>query len=137
MPPPASTFRSSNFQKTSSANRSWPPVAVVRRGQPQWAKAPSGSPILNESGFHAVAADFSNLKMEIADGFVSWSKIKRNWRGLSLSPSVEKVSLDFGIEERDMAAQSERFPPNLLRVVGNLGIWLEFTLYPCPDPKSC
>jgi hypothetical protein len=22
----------------------------------------------------------------------------------------------------------ERFPPNLLRIVGNLGIWLEFTL---------
>ena len=48
----------------------------------------------------------------------------------------EKVSLDFGIEERDMAAQRERVPPNLLRIVGNLGIWLEFTLYPCPNPKS-
>jgi hypothetical protein len=31
----------------------------------------------------------------------------------------EKVSLDFGIEERDMAAQRERFPPNLLRIVGD------------------
>src|ERR1700722_8864998 len=48
----------------------------------------------------------------------------------------EKVSLDFEIEERDMAAQRERFPPNLLRIVGNLGIWLEFTLYACSNPKS-
>jgi hypothetical protein len=49
---------------------------------------------------------------------------------------VERVSLDFGIEERDIAAQSERFPPNLLRILGNLGIFLEFTLYPLQKHDS-
>ena len=33
-------------------------------------------------------------------------------------PGVENVSVDFGIEERNVAAQSERFPPNLLRMLG-------------------
>jgi len=51
-------------------------------------------------------------------------------------PGVENVSVDFGIEERDVAAQSERFPPNLLRMLGSLGIWLEFTLYPCQKPSE-
>ena len=51
-------------------------------------------------------------------------------------PGVENVSVDFGIEERDVAAQSERFPPNLLRMLGSLGIWSEFTLYPSQEPSE-
>jgi hypothetical protein len=132
--------RGSNFAVDDFlAGSTLTPVAVVRRGQPQWAKAPSGSPIPNESGFHAVAseADFSNLKMQIADAVRFVEQNQAELARLVAFPVVEKVSLDFGIEARDMAAQSERFPPTLLRVVGNLGIWLEFTLYPCPDPKSC
>jgi hypothetical protein len=70
--------------------------------------------------------------MQIADAVRFVEQNQAELARLVAFPGVESVSLDFGIEERDMAAQSERFPPNLLRVVGNLGIWLEFTLYPCP-----
>ena len=74
--------------------------------------------------------------MQVADAVRFVEQNQAELARLVAFPGVEKVSLDFGIEERDMAAQSERFPANLLRVMGNLGIWLEFTLYPCPDPKS-
>ena len=45
-------------------------------------------------------------------------------------PGVEGISLDFGIEERDVPAQREAFPPELLFLLGKLGISLAFTLYP-------
>src|ERR1700735_4033449 len=117
------------------AGSSLTPVAIVRRGQPQFAQFPSLSPIPDESGFHAVAseADFSNLETQIADAVRFVEQNQGELARLVAFSGVQKVSLDFGIEERDMAAQRECFPPNLLRIVGDLGIWLEFTLYPCPN----
>jgi len=38
--------------------------------------------------------------------------------------------LDFGIEEREVPAQREAFPPELLFLLGQLGVSLAFTLYP-------
>ncbi|HEV2314949.1 MAG TPA: hypothetical protein VGR94_06565 [Candidatus Acidoferrales bacterium] len=120
------------------ASSSLTPITVFRRGQPQWAQAPPGTPIPNESGFHAIAseADFSNLQAQITDAVYFLEQNQDELARLVAFPGVEKVSLDFAIEERDMAAQSERFPPNLLRIVGNLDIWLEFTLFPCPEPQT-
>jgi hypothetical protein len=88
---------------------------------------------MTASGFHAdvSAADFSNLQGQIADAVEFVEQNQGELARLVGFPGVEKVSVDFGIEERDVAAQSERFPPNLLIMLGNLGICLEFTLYPC------
>ena len=108
------------------------PNTVFRRGQPQWLNAPPGSPIPNESGFYVAAsdADFSNLQGQIVDAIRFLEMNRSELARLVGFPEVERVSLDFGIEEREMAAQSERFPPNLLSILGSLGIWLVFTLYP-------
>lgn len=88
---------------------------------------------MTASGFHAdvSAADFSNLAGQIADAVQFVERNRNELARLIGFPGVENVSIDFGIEERDVAAQSERFPPNLLSALGNLGISLEFTLYPC------
>jgi len=114
------------------------PIMVVRRGQPQWPNSPPGSPIPNESGFHTIAseADFSNLQGQITDAVHYLEQNRNELERLVAFPGVERVSLDFGIEERDIAAQSERFPPNLLCILGNLGIFLEFTLYPYQEPEA-
>jgi hypothetical protein len=113
------------------------PVVVFRRGQSQY---PNSAPhrIPNASGFHAVAseADFSQLQVQIGDAVQFLEQNHAELARLIALPEVERVSLDFGIEERDVAAQSECFPPNLLRIAGNLGIWLEFTLYPYQKSES-
>jgi hypothetical protein len=87
---------------------------------------------MTASGFHAdiSTADFSNLQGQIADAVRFVEQNQDELVRLVGFPGVENVSVDFGIEERDIAAQSERFPPNLLRLLGSLGIWLEFRLYP-------
>ena len=73
------------------------------------------------SGFHAdiSAADFSNLQGQIADGLQFVEQNHDELVRLVNFPGVECVSVDFGIEERDVPAQSERFAPNLLRMLGN------------------
>jgi hypothetical protein len=106
------------------------PITVFRRGERQSTKLEG--PILEGSGFHAVASDaeFSDLEVQIADAVRFLEHNQRELARLVGFPGVDRISLDFGIDERDVVFQHERFPPNLLRIAGNLGIWLEFTLYP-------
>ena len=117
-----STFAVDEFLAESSLQ----PIAVFHRGQKQSSK----SRPMTASGFHAdvSAADFSNLQGQIADAVEFVEQNQSELARLVGFPGVEKVSVDFGIEERDVAAQSERFPPNLLIMLGRLGICLEFTL---------
>jgi hypothetical protein len=110
------------------AGSSLQPITVFHRGERQSSK----SRPMTASGFHAdiSTADFSNLQGQIADAVRFVEQNQDELVRLVGFPGVENVSVDFGIEERDIAAQSERFPPNLLRLLGSLGIWLEFRLYP-------
>lgn len=125
-----STFAVDEFLAESSLR----PITIFHRGQKQSAKS---QPVA-VSGFHADVspADFSNLLRQIADAVQFVEQNQAELARLVGFPGVENVSVDFGIEERDVAAQSERFPPNLLRMLGSLGIWLEFTLYPSQKPSE-
>jgi hypothetical protein len=118
------------------AGSSLEPIAIFRRGDPRLPASQPEGPKLGASGFHLPAsdADFSNLQAQIADAVRFLELHQSELTRLAAFPGVESVSLDFGIEEREVAAQSERFPPILLRMAGNLGIWLVFTLYPSQKP---
>jgi len=120
---------------TFLADSSLKAVAVFRRGQPKSPAANPKGPKLNASGFHAVVseADFSKLHIQIADAVQFLEQNHTDLSRLKAFLGVDGISLDFGIEERDVAAQSERFPPKLLSLLGDLGIWLEFTLYPVAE----
>jgi hypothetical protein len=108
------------------------PIVIARRGQPQYPEVSTTGAIPNDSGFHAVAseADFSEVEVQIREAISFLEQNKSELARLIAFPGVERVSLDFGIEEREIAAQRECFPPELLRVAGNLGVWIEFTMYP-------
>ncbi len=121
-----STFAVDEFLAKSSLQ----PITVFHQGQKQSSK----SRPMNASGFHA--GGFSNLQGQIADAVQFVEQNQDELSRLVRFPGVENVSVDFGIEERNVAAQSERFPPNLLRMLGSLGIFLEFNLYPCQKPAE-
>jgi hypothetical protein len=125
-----SSFAVDEFLAASSLR----PITVFHRGQKQSSK----SRPMPASGFHAdvSAADFSNLQGQIADAVQFVEQNRGELARLVGFPGVEDVSVDFGIEERDVPAQSERFPPNLLRAMGSLGISLAFTLYPAISVKA-
>jgi hypothetical protein len=128
--------RGANFAVDEFLSRSTlRPIVIARRGQPQYPGISTARAIPNDSGFHAVAseADFSDVKVQITEAIYFLQKNESELARLIAFPGVERVSLDFGIAEREVAAQSESFPPELLRIAGNLGVWIEFTMYPCHD----
>ncbi|HTU34940.1 MAG TPA: hypothetical protein VMF66_14155 [Candidatus Acidoferrum sp.] len=93
---------------------------------------------MTDSGFHAdvSAADFSDLHGQIADAIEFVEQNRGELARLVNFPGVESVSVDFGIQDRDVPFQHERFPSNLVRMLGSLGICLEFTLYPPNQPTA-
>lgn len=48
-------------------------------------------------------------------------------------PGVEGAVLDFGIWRRDVAAQYDYFPPELIRLAGELGLGIELSQYTASD----
>ena len=54
-------------------------------------------------------------------------------RRLVAFPGVTGVVLDFGIAWRDVVAQSDQFPAELVRLAGSYGIALELSHYPVSD----
>jgi hypothetical protein len=71
-------------------------------------------------------ADFTRLDTQIRDAI---EFLRRNNGGLASLGDAE-ACLDFGVERRDVAVQTVRFPAELLRLVGTLEISIEVSLYP-------
>jgi hypothetical protein len=115
------------------------PMAIFRRGESVrfGASQPDG-PKPSFSGFNLSAseADFSEVQLQITNALHFLEQNQAELARLVAFPGVEAVYLDFGIEERNVAAQTECFPPKLLSILGKLGVWLKFTLYPAHGPES-
>jgi hypothetical protein len=45
-------------------------------------------------------------------------------------PGVEHATLDFAVESKDVAIDSNYLPPDLLRCAGELGVGIELSVYP-------
>ncbi len=70
--------------------------------------------------------DFMSLDIQIRDAI---EFLSRNTDGLASLRDVD-ACLDFGVERRDVAVQTVRFPPELIRLAGTLGMAIEVSLYP-------
>jgi len=76
------------------------------------------------------------IQVQIADAVEFLERNRAELCHQKTFPGIDKISLDFGIEEREVTAQSERFPPRLLSLLGEFGIWLKFTLYPAHETET-
>jgi hypothetical protein len=74
-------------------------------------------------------ASFTNSKRQIRDALKFLEVHKRELARLTRVLGVESITLDFGIADRNLAAQFEYFPPDLLLAAGKLGIGIEVSLY--------
>ena len=45
-------------------------------------------------------------------------------------PGVERATLDFAVESKDVAIDSKYLPPDLMKRAGVLGIGIELSIYP-------
>jgi hypothetical protein len=74
--------------------------------------------------------EFSDLKGQIEDAFRFLSKHEEELKRLGDSHGLDRMDLDFPIEEREAMFQSDSFPPDLLSLLGDLRIGLVVSRYP-------
>jgi len=84
------------------------PDSVWRRGERRLAKR-----VHEGSGFSMVAshADMSNLQQQVEDAIPFLKANQVELEQLQNFPGIERIYLDFGIEDRDVAVQCDYFPP--------------------------
>jgi hypothetical protein len=106
-----------------------------RRGELRFPASQPGGRLNSTFGINAVVseADFSEFSKQVEDAIVFLTAHRGEIERLVNSPGVEGVTLDFGIERRDVVVQCDRFSPELIRLAGQLGLGIELSQYPVSD----
>ena len=81
-------------------------------------------------------ADFTEVDRQIEEALHYLKLHVDALRLLPSFPGVLDVVLDFGIEDRDVGAQADYFPPALLRALGDLNIGLVVSRSPRSDEDA-
>ena len=114
--------------------------AVFRAGEPQFPGQPEGRKN-SSSGFHVDVSDASwaTLEFQVRDAERFLLKHETEFRRLASFAGVEEICLDFPLDFRigaETVAQSDTFPASFVRVAGQLGIALTFSLYAVSDSEE-
>jgi hypothetical protein len=121
-----------DFASRSYARRTTLPVIKVSvRGEPRLPKTKPNGEKHKTSGVNVQVsnADFTNLKRQIRDAVTFLERHRRALRRLGRASGVERLTLDFGVADRGVAAQFDYFPPELIAAAGSLGIGIEVSRY--------
>jgi hypothetical protein len=126
-------FKVSEFLSSSSLE----PDTIYEKGAPVASGKKNGS-TRTSSGFSLTVsnADFSDLEAQIRDAILFLDEYEDELRRLGSFSGVEGISLDFGVQRREVAVQTDVFPSDLLWRAGALDIWLAITHYPVAEEKA-
>jgi hypothetical protein len=110
-------------------------ATVYGRGDPAWAGAARGRA---SAGFNVSLGedDGGGLAAQIDEAIEFLDLHEDELRRLGRFPGVEEVEIDFAIEWRDAAMQTDCFPPELLWRAGALDIGLRVTHYVAQRAES-
>jgi hypothetical protein len=116
------------------ADCNWNVARAFRRGEVLLKTQPDGrkreesglNVVVSEAGFHAFAG-------QLKDAVEFLTENAAEVRRLVGFSGVTAVVLDFGIAWRDVVAQSDQFPAELVRLAGASGIALKLSHYPVSD----
>ncbi len=105
------------------------PEAVYHKGQPLPGAA--GTRLRSASGFDLTVsrAALTDLEGKVADAIVFLDQHEEELRRLGGAEGVDVVCLDFALARREVVAQSETLPSDLLWRAGALDISVALTLY--------
>jgi hypothetical protein len=92
---------------------------------------------VDDSGFSAdVSGADGDLKAEILDAIHFLTIHETELLRLRDFSGITDMRLDFGYYYRDVAAQFDYIPPDLIARAGRIGIGIELSLYPQPQPDE-
>jgi hypothetical protein len=106
-----------------------------RRGE---AQLPGSTKLWHSSGIHVAVSEagLDDLPAQIDDAIAFLDEHEDELRRLGRFAGVEKVEIDFSVAWRDLATQSDWFPPELLWRAGALDIALRVTHYLTQERES-
>jgi hypothetical protein len=106
---------------------------IYRRGDPR-----PGGETWQSSGFHVGVskAEFNDLPGQIRDAVRFLSRHEEELRRLNRFEGVESICLDFAIERRDVAVQSDVFEAELLWRAGALDIDIVVSQFAFRTPRG-
>ena len=112
-------------------------LIVVHRGDARGQGASAVGVRHERSGMNisVITREFSDLSGQIEDAIQFLSDNTQELQRLRDFPGVEKIELDFPIEDRAVVFQSDVFRPQLLKPMGDLSIGLVVSRYPVPDGR--
>ena len=82
-----------------------------------------------------VSSADGDLDAEVSDAITFLSTHEAELQRLRDFPGVTDMRLDFGYYCRDVAAQFDYLPPDLLARAGKLGLGIELSLYAAPQSE--
>lgn len=85
--------------------------------------------------FEASSSEFSNLSGQISDVIAFLQKNASDIKHVMSEIDADGV-LDFAVEWREAAYQSNGFPASLVREAGNLSLALEVSNYPAAEESG-
>ncbi len=117
------------------AGTDWRVDRVYRRGEPRLPSKP-GRGTSERSGLSVLvsAAGLDHFPAQLRDAAAFLAAHAGEIRRLIAFPGVAGVSLDFAVAWRDVTAQSDGFPPEVVRLAGACEIGLELSHYHVTDP---
>jgi hypothetical protein len=114
------------------------PCRLYRKGEPTLPASEPDGRRNDRSGINVVAseADFGEFPRQVEEATAFLLAHREELARLRDFPGVEAMTLDFGIARRDVVVQCDYLPPDLLRVVGELGMGIELSQYPIGDEEE-
>jgi len=124
-------FNVDAFVEASKLN----PYKKSYEGQPKFKTKPDGEKLSRSLiAIETSKADFDNLNKQIADTIRYLKRNKNKLAHLSSTKGIDHAILDFGIDlridKKKVLYQSDKFPNELLKLAGDLGLDIELSIYP-------
>jgi hypothetical protein len=112
-----------------------PPTSVFRKGEPVVKLQPEGR-VHEESGANFTVSDggFDEFEQQKEDAMQFLTEHQSSLEQMMAYQGVDRANLDFGIRWRDVLVQGDYFPPELLKLAGEIGLGIELSQYP---PSDC
>ena len=81
------------------------------------------------AGFNVATSDADDLPGQIRDTMTFANRYQQELGRLRTEAGIESLVLDFGISRRDVAAQFDRFPAEIIRLSAEYGMGIELSQY--------
>jgi len=104
------------------------------KGEPRLLSKPNENQHLRSGAHYCLSeADFNEFELQKEDVIKYLIKNEDKMKAIQQLSGVDDLYLDFGIEQRDVAIQSDYLPPELIQLAGKFGLGIRMSQFTPSD----